>query len=622
MAIMIPDSCPSRATAGEKRVYALLRDALPDHFTAWYEPVVQGRYPDFSLLADDFGLLVLEVKGWYPASIARANDQEVEIHRAEGGETLIQVHKSPIRQVREYLFGLMDDLARPEYAILRQADGEHRGKLCCPCGYGVLFTNITRPQLDAAGLAAIFPPERVICKDELAALEGAGDRAVIRRLKRLFAAPFAFDPLTADQVRTIKGVLHKEAVVKARPATAASAPAGQGLLPGAVALEVLDAQQEQVARSLGDGHHVVFGVAGSGKTTLILARARLLARQDPAKKVLILCYNKALAAHLAAQLAGDQGLRAVEVRHFHSWAARKTGLRKRDDEAFDAYESRVVAAMLGAADHWTEADKYDAILVDEGHDFEPDWFRCATGLLRGGHEGDLLIAADGAQSLYGRGRAFTWKSVGVNAVGRARRLSRCYRNTKEVLEFAWQVSQEPATAEEATETHTRVLPTKAARHGPTPAYRACTTMAEEHAAIARLVGRFKRDGIAAEGIGVLYPRNERGRADALCRELRRAHEVGWVSNETDPGGGVRSLGRPGVRLMTIHAAKGLEFPAVIVTGLDMLPSPMEPDELRDGNLLYVGLTRAMDHLVVTWAGRSAFTERVLRSSRAVALTDP
>ena len=435
-------------------------------------------------------------------------------------------------------------------------------------------------------------------------------------------AGVAFDPLTADQVRTIKGVLNKEAIVKARPATAASAPAGQGLLPGAVALEVLDAQQEQVARAPGEGHHVVSGVAGSGKTTLILARARLLARHDPDRKVLVLCYNKALAAYLAAQLAEDEGLRNVEIRHFHSWAARKTGLRKREDESFDDYEGRVVETMLGAADHWTEADRYDAILIDEGHDFEPDWFRCATGLLRGGSGGELLVAVDGAQSLYARGRAFTWKSVGVNAVGRARRLSRCYRNTKEVLEFAWQVAQSPATADEdATETHLRVLPTKAARHGPAPAYRGFATVAEEHAAVTALVGRFKAGGLAAEDIGVLYPRNERGRVDALCRELRRSHEVCWVSNEADANGGVRSLSRPGVRLLTIHGAKGLEFPAVIVTGLDLLPSPHRADEVGEGNLLYVGLTRAMDHLAVTWAGRSAFTDKVRQSSRAVELAD-
>src|SRR3954451_24896512 len=170
MAILIPDSCPSKSTSGEKRVYAMLRDALPDHFTAWYEPVVAGRHPDFTLLADDFGLLVLEVKGWYAGQVARATDLEVELHKVEAGQALIEVHKNPIRQVREYLFGLMDELARPEYAILRNTDGDHQGKLCFPCGYGVLFTNLTRSQLDEAGLSAIFPPDRVLCRDELVAL--------------------------------------------------------------------------------------------------------------------------------------------------------------------------------------------------------------------------------------------------------------------------------------------------------------------------------------------------------------------------------------------------------------------------------------------------------------------
>jgi hypothetical protein len=103
MAILIPDSCPSKATAGEKRVYALLRDALPDGFTAWYEPAVAGRHPDFTLLADDFGLLVLEVKGWYAGQVARATDHEVELHKVEAGQDLVEVHKNPIRQAREYL---------------------------------------------------------------------------------------------------------------------------------------------------------------------------------------------------------------------------------------------------------------------------------------------------------------------------------------------------------------------------------------------------------------------------------------------------------------------------------------------------------------------------------------
>jgi hypothetical protein len=536
---MIPDSCPSKATVGEKRTFGLLRDGLPDHFVAWYEPVVAGRYPDFCLIADDFGLLMLEVKGWYAGQVARANDHEIELHKSEGDQTRVEVHKHPIRQVREYLFGLVDQLARPEHALLLRHEGKHRGKPCFPCGFGVLLTNITRARLVEAGLAPIFPSDRVLCRDELASLEGRGDREVINRLKSLFAVRFPFDPLTEDQIRTLKGALHREVVVRRRPSTTGSVPKGQPLLPGAVALEVLDAQQEREARSLGSGHHVVFGVAGSGKTVLLLARARLIAERDPGRKVLVLCYNRVLAASLAAQL-GEPDLRSAEVRHFHSWAARKTGLRLRDDESFDVYESRA-AALIGGAGHFAEAEKYDAILIDEGHDFEPDWFRCTTNLLKGGPEGDLLVAVDGAQSLYGRARGFTWTSVGVEAKGRSRRLSRNYRNTKQILEFAWQAAQSVIQDVEETETHVRVLPTKASRQGSVPIYRGCASIAEEHALIARLVGEFRAKGLAGRDIAVLYPRREGNRVDAFCRWLGESGEVCWVSNEADPELLVRPL---------------------------------------------------------------------------------
>ena len=122
-------------------------------------------------------------------------------------------------------------------------------------------------------------------------------------------------------------------------------------------------------------------------------------------------------------------------------------------------------------------------------------------------------------------------------------------------------------------------------------------------------------GIPADEIAVLYPRDDRRRFDALCRELRRNHDVCWIANDDDPTGGVRSLSRPGVRLSTIRKAKGLEFQAVIVAAVDQLPGD---DEIVDANLLDVGLTLATDHLAVTWTGRSTFTDRIAGSKRAVA----
>lgn len=76
-------------------------------------------------------------------------------------------------------------------------------------------------------------------------------------------------------------------------------------------------------------------------------------------------------------------------------------------------------------------------------------------------------------------------------------------------------------------------------------------------------------------------------------DLRRASGKGWESGA--------------VRLMTFHAAKGLEFPAVFAVGLrsGMLPlvsqnRPSDPEEER--RLLFVGMTRAREELILTGGG--------------------
>lgn len=65
--------------------------------------------------------------------------------------------------------------------------------------------------------------------------------------------------------------------------------------------------------------------------------------------------------------------------------------------------------------------------------------------------------------------------------------------------------------------------------------------------------------------------------------------------------------QPKVTLMTIHAAKGLEFPTVFVVGLEenIFPSPMCTDSMRaleeERRLLYVAITRAEKHCILTCA---------------------
>src|SRR5690606_24907397 len=86
-------------------------------------------------------------------------------------------------------------------------------------------------------------------------------------------------------------------------------------------MRVMDLQQEQLARSLGDGHRVIHGVAGSGKTMLLGYRAEHLAKAqtEHSKPILILCFNEPLAKQLASVMVRKRIDAQVKAVHFHKW---------------------------------------------------------------------------------------------------------------------------------------------------------------------------------------------------------------------------------------------------------------------------------------------------------------
>jgi superfamily I DNA/RNA helicase len=73
---------------------------------------------------------------------------------------------------------------------------------------------------------------------------------------------------------------------------------------------------------------------------------------------------------------------------------------------------------------------------------------------------------------------------------------------------------------------------------------------------------------------------------------------------------------PRVKLLTLHSAKGLEFHAVHVAGLQALPMKGETPE-EAARLLYVGMTRATQELTLSCSGSSPIVERVRTALDAV-----
>ena len=81
-----------------------------------------------------------------------------------------------------------------------------------------------------------------------------------------------------------------------------------------------------------------------------------------------------------------------------------------------------------------------------------------------------------------------------------------------------------------------------------------------------------------------------------------------------------------VSLLTLHAAKGLEFPVVFIIGCEAKLLPLDLDDMKgdckeERRLFYVGMTRAKEHLYLTRAGRRRLFGQTLFNPPSMFLAD-
>ena len=248
---------------------------MEDDYLCWYELPVgkRQRYSDFIVLHPARGLLLLEVKDWKLDTIQKIDKWIVTINTPQGPKNV----SNPLEQVRQCTYQLLQRLERDPQLV--HQTGAYKGKTVFPYGYGVVLSNITRKQFDSTDLGQVLPEHLVICKDEM--VESIEVEVFQERLWSMFNFKFSH-PLTLPQIDRIRWHLFPEVRIST---------SDQGnLFPEEKDIEelqtdiikVMDMQQELLARSLGEGHRVIHGVAGSGKT-LILGYRLSLSRQAAQK---------------------------------------------------------------------------------------------------------------------------------------------------------------------------------------------------------------------------------------------------------------------------------------------------------------------------------------------------
>jgi len=331
-------------------------------------------------------------------------------------------------------------------------------------------------------------------------------------------------------------------------------------------IELLTQQQFKILNVLRyQKRAAIIGGAGTGKTLLAIEKAAQLAQSG--LHVLFVCYNTNLAKWISNRL---QHL-SIDVFTFHALVghmvqrARLPMPHTRTWEEFDALAPEALVDALGIL-HAPDANPtllYDAIIVDEGQDFQDTWWIGLRDALKDVQEGVFYVFFDDNQRIFTQISSIPMDTAPLY-------LDENLRNTQHIHERLKPYARDA----EVQCIGPQGRPVEIIPAADKPAERR-----ELQRVLHRLVNE---EGIPVEQIVILTPSAEKRSQWKPDDQLGNFIITWHLDTEMSMA----------ARVCTIYSYKGLESPVVILTELQALRP-----EIAD-QLLYVGLSRARHHLII------------------------
>ncbi|MBD2871826.1 DEAD/DEAH box helicase [Paenibacillus arenilitoris] len=621
MAYMVPEVLRTGATAGERLLFRSLKEHLPSDYAVYFEPEIEGCRPAFVVIGPDLGMVVLEVTEYTRSALVEADRGEWQVYTASGQlETVPNPYLRARDTARQVAAGLEKDDG------LTEPDVNRKGKqLLFQLGFGTVFTRMRRNDFIENGLYEVIAEPFVLCRDEIDREDGGFSAdALIEKIHGMFT-----------EWKRNRSILSKEQLWAIRNHLTPAAKLGSEFRPPESAREqyvlslhqpqAMDVTQENIAKQLGDRHRLIRGVTGSGKTLVLASRAKMLASFYPDWKILVICNSVALSQslkqmigrmmdepedlldwiRLAEQREGRPDKPYIEVFNFHEWLKKALGAKDTDVLTLIAKLEKKEAIL----------PMYEAILIDEGQDFQPEWLRLLTHLLNPATQ-NLLLVEDKTQSFFKR-KSSLLKATGLDFRGRSRFLSVNYRNTSQIAKFAWDFYQRYSLLRGGVQYGSAkgvdiIPPQSARRAGPEPAVIRCGSFKEEvRAAADRIRELHVGHKIPYAEMAILYRVKDNYHSsyiDAIRRELKgRELPYRWLAENDDDEREEAAPAGDAVNVASIDSVKGLDFQAVFIVNAENMPFSLEMAEEREVSLFYVAMTRALEWLFVSYSGDSKFT---------------
>lgn len=519
-------------------------DKLPDAFTVlhavkWFARTLGtvGEI-DFLIAHPDYGVLVLEVKGgairiengrWYSTSQAgRSYEIKDPCEQAERNRRALGDWLESDPRTKGVAFALFPAVALPDARV----SGHIRPD--CPQD---IFMDMTHLDKLEARLLAIFRYWKSRADARNATM---GGRRAVDALVQLLVPTRSLAPriveLFAQENRKIEELTRQQFRI----------------------LSILRYQKRAA----------IIGGAGTGKTLLAMEKATQLA--EAGLRVLFVCYNSNLADWIARRITHAQ----VDVFTFHALVGHmlnRARMARPQTRNWDEFNALAPDLLLDATSilHAPDANPemlYDAILIDEGQDFEDTWWIGLLETLKDPQQGVFYVFFDDNQRIFTQLSQVPMESAPLY-------LDENLRNTRHI--------------HERLKPYSRDLDMQCiGPEGRPVEIIAAADKATERRELQRVLHRLvNEEGVPAEDIIVLTPAGEK-RSQWKNDDQLGNFILSWNLATEMP---------MAARICTIYSYKGLESPVIILTELHALHP-----EKRD-QLLYVGLSRARHHAVVIGA---------------------
>lgn len=551
---MMPSFCPEDAPPGEKAIYAALQESsdtggwlvlhslgIADHVRQ-----VEGE-ADFVVIVPDTGIVVIEVKSHL--SIDRRDDGTWKL----GNDATTA--RGPFQQASEAMHSLRDYLEK------KKVDLRSIPMLSAVWFTGVRARTMLPPNPEWHDWQVLDSEDLKLAPAAILRTLAAGNKHLDGKIKY-----FAYGGVGphAETAERIVGLL--------RPKFELATVAGDRRRARDSQLITFIDEQFLALDAASENRAVLFsGPAGSGKTFLAMESARR--EVATGKRGRLLCFNRFLGKRLASDLAGLDGL---TVGTFHQELLRLAGLdHAPEHSASDFWNEELPEQAMEALIEGGDALASDFLIVDEIQDIATEPYLDALDLMvEGGlKEGRLLFFGD-----------FERQAILENESGRDRLRSRApYLSSHKLMQNCRNLPRIGYQVNLLSHLQPGYQQFRRLDDGIDPIFHQYQAGQDQSALLVAAIRGLKEDGYELNEIVVLSPQRD-GSTAATTRDP-------WLRQILKPAAGLPA--RPGqVQYSTIHAFKGLEAPAVVVTDLEHAATV---DNFA--SLLYVGLTRATDRLI-------------------------